>query len=242
MRTDQTAPSAAGQNRLLQILRRVDRDRVLAKAKLIQLEANTILVGEEQQLRHVYFPVSCYVGVYSTAAASAPVAVNLIGSEGMLGSVLLLGSGQLPGTAIVVGAGFAWRVSRKEFAAVVAERAAVRLVSMRYLHHSLINVAQHAACSHFHSIESRLARWLLMIHDRVGSDQFALTQQMLADLLGVRRVGVTLAATALQARNLIDYRRGVIRLINRNGLLANSCDCYGIGEAHYKKALGKQAA
>lgn len=242
MRADQTAPSAANQNRLLQSLRRVDRDRVLAKAKLIQLDANTILVGEEQSLRHVYFPVSCYFGVYSTAAASAPLAVSLIGSEGMLGSVVLLGAGRLPGTAIVVGAGTAWRISRKEFAAVVAERATVRLLSMRYLHHAIINIAQHAACSHFHSIESRLARWLLMIHDRVGCDQFVLTQQMLADMLGVRRVGVSLAATALQARNLIDYRRGVISLIDRNGLLASSCDCYGVGEAHYRKALGKSPA
>lgn len=229
----------APQNRLLRGMSRRDLNCILRTAKLVQLEAGTILGNKDRPLRYVYFPVDCYVGVYSSDAAPASIAVTLVGSEGMLGSVLLLGSGQLPGTAIVVGGGTAWRMSKTAFAAIVEKHTAMRRYLMRYLHHAIINIAQHAGCSHFHSIEARLARWLLMISDRVGSDRFVLTQQTLADLLGVQRVGVTLAASALQARNVIDYRRGVISLIDRQGLLASACHCYGISEAHYQKFVSK---
>ncbi len=239
MHTDPNPSSAQTQNGLLRKLPRRDRERILAVAKLVNLKTDTILANDTQQMQYVYFPVDCYIGMYCTAAASTSIAVSLVGAEGMLGSELLLGSGQLPGTAIVIGAGSAWRMRRTAFATVVAEHAAIRRRMMRYLHHTMMNLAQHAACSRFHSIESRLARWLLMIHDRAGSDRFMLTQQMLANLLGVHRVGVTLAASALQARNLIDYRRGVISVIDRQGLLANACYCYVISESHYRKSLGK---
>ena len=166
------------------------------------------------------------------------MAVSVIGSEGMLGGITLLGSGLFPGPAVVLSAGTAWRVSRKSLMTITTESAVVRRRLFLYLHLSIIGLAQQAVCGHFHSIESRLARWLLMIHDRVGCDQFDLTHQTLADLLGVRRVGVSIAASALQTRDLIDYRRGVISLIDRKGLQGAACDCYGVSEGQYKKMLG----
>ena len=226
------------ENRLLASLSKRDRQHLLASAKLVKLEANAVLVSQGQELRHVYFPVDCFISIFSSGEVATQMALAVVGSEGMLGEVILLGSGLLPGPAIVVGAGTAWRISRKTFATIIADSPTVRRRFQMYLHYSLINLAQQAACSHFHSIEARLARCLLMIHDRVGTDRLALTHQVLANLLGVRRVGITLAASALQNRTLIDYRRGVISRIDRERLMVIACDCYGISEAHYQKILG----
>lgn len=239
MRASPISLSAEKKNRLLAGLPKRDRLRVLAQARLVTLEANLVLVKDGQELRYVYFPVDCTISIFSPAEVTAPMAVSIIGYEGMVGGVMLLGAGLLPGAAVVLGAGTAWRISGKALAALVSEPGAVRRRLFLYLHLAVINLAQQAVCGHFHSIESRLARWLLMIHDRTDSDQFELTHQALADLLGVRRVGVSIAASALQTRNLIDYRRGVISLIDRKGLLATACDCYGVGERHYLKILGK---
>ena len=239
MRASQIHVSPERKNRLLAGLPKRDRLRVLAQAKLVTLDANLVLVSDGQTLRYVYFPVDCTISIFSPANVTAPMAVSIVGYEGMVGGVMLLGSGLLPGAAVVLSAGTAWRISGKALAVLVNEPGAVRRRLFQYLHLAFINLAQQAVCGHFHSIESRLARWLLMLHDRGSTDQFALTHQTLADLLGVRRVGVTIAASGLQTRELIDYRRGVISLIDRKGLLATACDCYGADERNYLKLLEK---
>ena len=242
VRASQVAPAAEKENRLLAGLPKSDRLRLFARAKLVTLDANLVLVSEGQESRYIYFPVDCTIGIFSPTEMTAPMAVSIVGYEGMVGGVMLLGSGLLPGAAVVLDAGTAWRISRKALEVLVNEPGAVRRRLFLYLHLAFINLAQQAVCGHFHSIESRLARWLLLIHDRVGSDQFALTHKMLADLLGVQRVGVTIAASALQTRDLIEYRRGVISLIDRKGLVETACNCYGVDERNYLKVLDKAGA
>jgi CRP-like cAMP-binding protein len=238
MRTSTLSLPEGKENRLLASLSARDLNLLLLKATLVQLSASEVLAEEGHDLRYVYFPVDCYIGVFASGSEMASMAVNLIGPEGMLGSLTMLGSRLLTGPAIVQGGGTSWRVSIQSFRALVDASDTFKRRIHWYLHETIFNLARQAACSHFHSIEARLARWLLMIHDRVEVDQFDLTHQMLADLLGVRRVGVTIAARALHTRALIDYSRGTITMLNRRGLVAAACSCYGVSEARFRKLLG----
>ena len=155
-----------------------------------------------------------------------PLEMGLIGNEGMLGATLALGVETAPMRAVVQGSGTAWRITSKRFQRELLTDPGLGLTIHRYLYVLLTQFAQSAACTHFHEIEPRLARWLLMTHDRAHADHFYLTHEVLATMLGVRRSGITIAAGALQQRGLIHYVRGDIRILDRSGLEAAACGCY----------------
>ena len=164
--------------------------------------------------------------------------MGLVGSEGMLGVTLKLGIKIAPMRAVVQGTGTALRMSAAKFLRHVGDTPAWGRILDRYLYVLMAQLTQSSACTRFHEIEPRLARWLLMTHDRSHADHFHLTHEFLADMLGVRRSGVSIAAAALQSRKLIRYTRGEINILNRKGLEAASCECYGVMRSDYVNVLG----
>jgi CRP-like cAMP-binding protein len=162
----------------------------------------------------------------------------MVGREGMLGAHLALGYPVAPLQALVQGSGTAWRVGTKPFRLELARSPALQRGLNRYIYVLMAQLAGAAACLRFHEIGPRLARWLLMSQDRAQSDHFQVTQEFLALMLGVRRVGVTVAATGLQRRGLIAYRRGELTVTDRPGLLAAACTCYAADCLTYQKLLG----
>jgi CRP-like cAMP-binding protein len=213
-------------NSLLAALPRKDYLRLLAGLEPVELTFGEVLYEPGQVIRHVYFPNDSLVSLLTLVDGHMALEVGLVGREGMLGIPLALGVDVTSVRALVQGGGTAMRMEaarfRKEFARCVPLQRALH----RYVHVLMAQVTQTAACNRFHVVEARLARWLLMTSDRVRSEHFRLTQEFLAHMLGVRRVGVTQAAGALQRRDLIRYSRGSLRILDRRGLEAASCRCY----------------
>lgn len=213
-------------NRLIAGLPRKERKRLLDHCEIVDLAFGDILSERDKPFIHLYFPMTAFVSLVATLSGHPPLEMGLIGSEGMLGATVILGINAAPLRAVVQGPGTALRISTSAFASDLSESPALQRTLNRYLYVMMAQLSQTAACNHFHEIEPRLARWLLMTHDRAHADHFHLTHEFLADMLGVRRSGITVAAGALQSKNLIGYTRGEISILNRVGLEAASCECY----------------
>lgn len=214
-------------NRLLAALPALECDRVVAQTEAVELRAGELLYAPGQTIRSVFFPIGGFVSLAAFVdGATAGLEVDLIGSEGMVGTPLVLGIDHSPLRASVQGPGSALRMSAESFHRSLAQSESLQRGLHRYLFVAMAELAQTVACTRFHSLEARLARWLMTTSDRARSDQFRLTHELLAHKLGVRRVGVTAAAGALQRRKLIGYSRGHITLLDRHGLQAVACECY----------------
>jgi CRP-like cAMP-binding protein len=227
-----------GSSRLLSFLPAKDRSSFIARCDQVELEFGQVLAMPDKRIADVYFPLTGFVSLIAPVAGGATLEVGLIGPEGMLGATLALGVDRAPLRGLVQGAGSALRLSAAQFARELDARPALRRIVLRYCYVLLRQVSQTAACTHYHSIEARLARWLLMTQDRVRGNSLHLTQSFLSGMLGVRRVGVTQAAGALQGRSLIGYRRGEIVVVNRRGLEAAACGCYTGDKRLYDRAFG----
>ena len=221
---------AGGQiaNSLLAALPREDYRSLLGELDPVTLTSGQVLYEPGDRLRHVYFLNDGQVSLLMVMADRKALEVGLVGCEGVIGVALALGADTSPVRVLVQGSGSALRMSAAVFCATFARSLPFQREVLRYAFAKMVQARQTAACNRFHQVEARLARWLLMTRDRVRSDQFHLTHEFLADTLGVRRVGVTNAASSLQRRKLISYRRGDIRILDRKGLQAASCACYEI--------------
>jgi CRP-like cAMP-binding protein len=213
-------------NRLLEVLPRRESRRMLDESEAVELKFGEILYQPNARIRHVYFPTDSFISLMIPIDGTSNLEVALIGNEGMLGSPLVLGVNVSPLRAIVQGQGFAWRMSAAAFGRQLSRSAVLRRGLHRYLHVRMCQLARGAACTRFHLVEQRLARCLLMTQDRAHSDQFHATHEILAYMLGVRRVGVTKAASVLQMRHLIRYHRGEVSILDRVGMEAAACGCY----------------
>jgi CRP-like cAMP-binding protein len=220
-------------NRLLEGLPRRERDRFLKRCETVDLVFGTILCEPGTPYRHVYFPVTGFISTVATLRHHQPLEIRLIGDEGMLGATLALGVATIPLRAVVQGSGTAWRMTAALFQRSLRDSPALLRMLKRYLYVLVAHLSQGNGCNRFHEVEARLARWLLMTHDRARVDHFRLTHEFLADMLGVRRSGITIAAGALQRSALIGYSRGQIRILDRKGLEARSCECYDAGIQDY---------
>jgi CRP-like cAMP-binding protein len=230
--------SATDVNHLLQALPKNDLRQILAGCETVELAFADMLYTPMERLSHVYFPISSFIALIMPVDASASLEVGLIGNEGMLGIPLVLGVDRSPVGAVVLGAGSALRMGAAHFCGELGRNQALRREIDRYVFVHLSQLAQAVACTRFHVVEARLARWLLMTQDRAHANAFHLTQEFLASMLGVRRVGVTKAASSLQNRGLIHYNRGNITVLDRRGLKAASCGCYKADRESYDRVLG----
>ncbi len=201
-----------------------------------QLEAVTLTFGDPlhvsgEAIRFVYFPEGALVSLLVTAAGHPALEVGLIGPEGMAGLSAALHAGLSPVEALVQGTGRAQRMAAPQFRVAVRRSQALQRGLFRYGEALLAQVSQTAACNRFHSIEQRLARWLLSSSDRMQQEHFHMTQAFLGHMLGVRRVGVTEAAQMLQRAQLIRYHRGDVDILDRSGLQQAACGCYALTKA-----------
>jgi CRP-like cAMP-binding protein len=215
-------------NNLLAALPSEHYQRLLAGLEPVTLTYGEVLYEPGQRIGHVYFPEDSFVSLLTQVEVNHSLEVGLVGREGMVGIPLALGADISTNRALVQGTGTAMRMEATRFSQEFLQSVPLQRELYRFIHVRMAQVAQTAACNHFHRVEARLARWLLMTRDRTSSNDLYLTQEFLADMLGVRRAGVTVAARSLQKRKLIHYRRGHINILNRRGLEAAACVCYQI--------------
>ena len=235
MRSPKLTPAA---NHLLAGLPNKDRQRFLAACEPVELAFAEVLAEPDKLIQHAYFPTGSFISLVSKIDGQSSLEVGLIGDEGMLGVTLILGVTVSPLHALVQGAGTALRMDAASFVRALEQTPQLRRVLMRYLYTVTGQLARTAACSPFHVVGARLVRSLLMTQDRAHSDQFHVTHEFLAAMLGVRRVGVTKAATSLHGRKLINYSRGNVTILDRSGLEAASCECYQADNAVYARIMG----
>jgi len=232
-------------NSVLAALPQIAYETLKSGLEAVQLTFGEILYEPGQVIRNVYFPTNSLVSLLTLVDDRSALEVGMVGREGMVGMSLTLGSSVSPVRALVQGAGTALRMSTARFRKEFKRGPLLQRALYTYLNALMAQITQTAACNRFHQVEGRLARWLLMTSDRVQSEQFALTQDFLSHMLGVRRVGVTEAASALQQRKLIEYRRGHITILDHAGLEAASCPCYalvrGMNGATWKRPLSAPA-
>ncbi|HEY5568311.1 MAG TPA: Crp/Fnr family transcriptional regulator [Gammaproteobacteria bacterium] len=225
-------------NRLLAALQPAGRRRLLENCQRVELTLADVLWESAARIRHVYFPLDSMICLLMPIDGHPSPEVRLVGNEGMLGVSLMLGVDISSLRAVVQGSGAALRMTAASLRRERESNPALQRALNRYTYVLLEQLSQAKACISFHLLEARLARWLLMTHDRAHSNEFHLTHEFLAQILGVRRVGVTNAATLLQKQNLLSYSRGDIVVLDRAGLEAVSCNCYRAGKNTYERVLG----
>jgi CRP-like cAMP-binding protein len=224
-------------NQLLDCLPLSDCERLLARGTRVELALSDVLCEPGQRMAYVFFPTSSFISIISRAERKARLEMGLIGNEGMLGASLILGVKSAPQLATVQGAGAAWRIKASLFSLELKRSAALRREVSRYLYVTMCQWAQTAVCTHFHGVEARLARWLLMTADRAHGDTFYITQTLLSLMLGVRRETVAKAASSLQERRIIGYSRGHVSILDRRRLQSIACVCYRDGILTYAREL-----
>ena len=231
-------PDAIGRNGLLARLSEPSRSALLHAADVVRLDLRQRLYDSGTTIEHVYFPVTAVVSVVTVMSAGPAVEIATVGNEGLVGLPALLGEPSSPARVFAQVPGAAVRAPTATLAAAMCTDVVFGQVVRRYALAFLTQVAQSAACNRLHAVEQRCARWLLMTHDRVGGDRFDVTQDFLAQMLGVRRATVSAAAGALQRAGLIRYSRGRIRILDREGLERASCECFATVRRHYQRVLG----
>jgi len=233
-RRGNAAPCA---NRLLALLPRKDYEQLRPHLEYAPLKYRQSLYRANRPIGFVYFIETGVGSLVNTMANGDAAEVGTIGNEGVVGLPLLLQDARSPTSVYVQVPGSGLRMKASLFQKELAASATMRTVMLHYAHAFFNQVAQSAACNQFHSLDKRCCRWLLMTHDRMGSDDFLLTQEFLAMMLGVQRTGVTAAAGALQRAGLITYSRGNVTIRNRRGLERRACECYGISAREFDRLL-----
>ena len=226
------------QNALIEQLPSRDRSRLLALCQPVPLVLSEVLCEAGVPTRHVYFPTEGFISLVAQVDSHPGLEVGMVGNEGMVGAQLALGVATSPLLALVQGQGVCWRISALDFKRVLAQSPALQRQLGRYVYVLMAQMVASAGCLRFHLIGPRLARWLLMSQDRAHAASFHITHEFLAYMLGVRRVGVTVAAGDLQRRGLITYRRGELTVLDRPGLEAAACSCYSTNLRDYAEQMG----
>ena len=215
-------------NHLLAAVSRRAYREMLSGLEPVNLVYGQVLYEPTGLIRHVYFPIDCLVSLLTAVDNGRVLEVGMVGNEGMVGMPMVLGIGESAVRALVQGGGTAMRMPASRFRTEFNKNILLQRALFRYTHGLMAQVSQTAACNRFHEAEGRLARWLLMTSDRLHTDEFLLTHEFLAHMLGVRRVGVTKAAEGLRRKKLIVYSRGHITILDRAQLEKAACVCYRI--------------
>lgn len=224
-------------SRILSMLARTEYRRLQPSLKQVALHANAVLYAPGDVVRHIYFPNDAVVSLLFDVDKRRTVEVAMEGNEGAVGLAVYLGGMTSCNLSVVRDSGTAMRMDVNALTRCANQRGRLQELLHKSVHALFTQIAQSGVCSQFHSVDARLARWLLMSHDRVGSRDLRATQESIARMLGVRRSGVTAAASAFQKQNMIDYRRGRIEILDLRKLRAASCSCYGIIKRQYDSFL-----
>ncbi|VXC12764.1 Crp/Fnr family transcriptional regulator [Burkholderia sp. 8Y] len=224
-------------NHLLGALPALDWQAIAADLELVQLRAGQVLCDSGKRIHHVYFPTTAVVTLLHTMEDGGCVEVAAIGREGMTGVPVLTGGDTMPTRVQVQVAGSAYRMTASALREHFGRSDLLRRITLLYMQALLTQVAQTAACNRHHSLSKQLCRWLLIQADRTRSDEMRVTQQLIADMLGVRREGVTEAVGKLHDARLVHNTRGCIKILDRAALEARSCECYGIVKREFDRML-----
>ncbi len=227
-------------NLMLAVLPASDRERLSTRLSPMFLEIKRVLFEPGKTVDSVYFPLNGVISLVTPLEDGAIVEVATVGNEGVVGVPLVLG-GSLAVRAISQVAGWVLRMDAATFLHEIARAGPMRDLTDDYLQALFGQISQAAACNRLHTNEERLSRWLLMSHDRVGVDEFAITHEFLGQMLGSRRATVTLSAGILQAAGLIKYHRGLVTIVDRHGLEQVACECYGVIRNELESVLSKAA-
>jgi len=226
------------QNRLLAALPVKVFKRLLPELKLVDMPLDRVIYESGAKLENVYFPVpSCIVSKLYVMADGASAEIAVVGDEGMVGTSLLMGDGAAPNRALVQSAGQAFQIKGELLKAEFDRHMGMQSLLLRYTQALITQTSQTAACNRYHSISQQLCRWLLHSLDRLATNEISMTQELIANMLGVRREGVTEAAGKLQDQGLIRYSRGHITVLDRPGLEARVCECYAVVKKEYDRLL-----
>ena len=232
-----SAPDSPHQNHLLDALPASDYERIAPHLELIPMKLGDVLYESGDRLRYVYFPTTCILSLLYVMEDGASAEIAVVGNEGILGISLFMGGNTTPSRAIVQGAGHAYRLKADLFKNEFERHGPTMHVLLRYTQALITQMAQTAVCNRHHSVDQQLCRWLLLCLDRLSSNEVAMTQELIANMLGVRREGVTEAAGKLQDAGLIRYHRGRITVVDRPGLEARCCECYQVVKTEFDRLL-----
>ena len=235
-------PAALLQNQLLAALPPADLARISDKIEAVPMPLGHVLYESGDQLQHVYFPTNSIISLLYVMEDGSSAEIAIVGSEGIVGISLFMGGETTPSRAIVQSAGQAFRVSSKLLKTEFHRAGPLQDVLLRYTQALITQMSQTAVCNRHHSVEQQLCRWLLMSLDRLGSTELSMTQKLIADMLGVRREGVTEAAGKLQKLGLIEYSRGRIVVLDRAGVERHACECYQVVKREYTRLLPRVKA
>jgi CRP-like cAMP-binding protein len=225
------------QNNLLAALPSEARKRLYPQLEFAPMPLGHVLYESGSRLRHVYFPATCIVSLLYVMENGASAEIAVVGNEGIIGIALFMGGETTPSRALVQSGGHAFRLKGQVLKAEFHRSGALQHLLLRYTQALLTQMAQTAVCNRHHSIDQQLCRWLLLSLDRLSSNALSMTQELIANMLGVRREGVTEAAGRLQESGLIRYRRGRITVLDRARLEARACECYGVVKKEFDRLL-----
>ncbi len=225
------------QNHLLRALPAAESDRLLPLLELVAMPLGQVLYESGSKLRHVYFPTTSIVSLLYVMEDGASAEIAVVGNEGMVGVALFMGGETTPSRALVQSAGHAYRLKGQFLKDEFTRAAALQHLLLRYTQALLTQMAQTAVCNRHHSVDQQLCRWLLLSLDRLPTNKLSMTQELIANMLGVRREGVTEAAGKLQMAGLINYSRGQITVLDRPRLEAEACECYQVVKTEFDRLL-----
>lgn len=233
-----TRPIEATENRLLAALPRDEYQRLLPSLQQVSFSLGEVVYEFGGQLDYVFFPTTSIVSLLYTMENGASAEMGLTGNDGVVGIALFMGGGTMPNRAVVQSAGAAIRMKARVLQDEFALGGKFQHLLLRYTQALITQISQTAVCNRLHSVEKQLCRWLLLSHDRVKSDELIMTQELIADMLGVRREGVTVAAGHLQDAGVISYVRGRITVLDREKLEETVCECYRVVKDEFDRLLG----
>ena len=225
-------------NKLLAALPASDYERLVPHLKLVSLPLRKVLYEAGEPITQVYFPDQAMVSIVTTMEDASTVEVGIVSNEGMVGIPVILGDNTTTTTSFVQVAGAAMQINADVLRAEFNRGGAIQSLLLRYVQAVYSELAQTAACNRLHTLDERLARWLLTVSDRLESEDFPLTQEFISQMLGVRRSGVTVAASTLSRAGMISYQRGHISILNREDLEATSCECHQVIQKEFARLLG----
>ena len=231
-------PPDPSKNRLLAALPPDEVKRLLPNLQQISFSLGDVVYEFSGQLDYVYFPTTAIISLLYTMENGASAEMGLTGNDGVVGIALFMGGGTMPNRAVVQSAGGAIRMKAKVLQDEFARGGKFQHVLLRYTQALITQISQTAVCNRLHSVEQQLCRWLLLSHDRVKADELIMTQELIADMLGVRREGVTVAAGRLQDSGAISYVRGHIKILDRQKLEETVCECYRVVKDEFDRLLG----